>query len=144
MSPLGPGFPKHTSYTRISQCPARKTETTSDISNGGNLIQGVVYTGDGAAQEPNKGAQETTQITESAGAAGTPTAKHRRPQSGDPPVGSETRAERLSGGWDQGGRGELVAQTQGKVPEATPTLERASREVPLGETPLVSPFLLNP
>lgn len=88
MSPWGPGFPKHPAYTRISQCPARKTETTSDISNGGNLIQGVVYTGDGAAEEPNKGAQETTQLTESAGAAGTPAANHRRPSKRGPSRGT--------------------------------------------------------
>ena len=62
---------------RISQCPARKTETTPDILTGGNLIQGAVYTGEGIAEEPNKAALETTQITEPAGAADTPGAKHR-------------------------------------------------------------------
>lgn len=38
--------------TLISQCPARKTETT--VSYRGNLIQGIVYTGDGVAEEPSK------------------------------------------------------------------------------------------
>lgn len=60
------GFPD----IHISQCPARKTETI--ISNRGNLIQGIVYTGDGTAEEPNKGDQEATQISELAGAAVTP------------------------------------------------------------------------
>lgn len=60
----------------ISQCPPRKTETT--VSNRGNLIQGIVYTGDGIAEEPNKGDYETTQISESAGAAVTPRAKDHR------------------------------------------------------------------
>lgn len=59
-----------------SQCPVRKTETT--ISNRGNLIQGIVYTGDGNAEEPNKEDHEATQISESAGAAVTARAKHHR------------------------------------------------------------------
>lgn len=60
----------------ISQCPARKTETT--IPNRRNLIQGIVYTGDGTIEEPNKGEHEATQISESAGAAITPGVEHCR------------------------------------------------------------------
>lgn len=60
----------------INQCPARKTETS--ISNRGNLIQGIVYTGDRIAEEPNKGDHEATQISESAGAPVNPKAKHHR------------------------------------------------------------------
>lgn len=54
-----------------------KTETTLDILYQGNLIQRIVYTGDGIAEEPNKVDRETTQITESAGVV-TPRAKHHR------------------------------------------------------------------
>lgn len=114
MSPSGPGFPKHTSYTRISQCPARKTETTSDISNGGNLIQGVVYTGDGAAEEPNKGAQETTQITGSAGAAGTPTAKHRRPPKPGSSRGIGNQSKGAEWGLGPGREGRVSSTDSGK------------------------------
>lgn len=37
----------------IRQCPAKKTETT--IPNRRDVIQGIVYTGDGTNEEPNKG-----------------------------------------------------------------------------------------
>lgn len=60
----------------IRQCPASKTETT--IPNRRNLIQGIVYTGDRIAEEPNKGDHEATQISESSGAAVTSGAKHHR------------------------------------------------------------------
>lgn len=131
----------------ISQCPARKTETT--IPNRRNLIQGIVYTGDGTIEEPNKG--EHRQL------------RYQSQQELPSPLGLSTAGSKwcyqsskarvnqwdlkpqqqtLSRNWDQGGKSRLIGmeiESWKKCQRSRPKLERGADKYPnLPSSPPVS------